>query len=243
MELAIDIGNSFIKAGLFKNNRILRIIKLEDFNYSRLLNFALSHSVENIIFSSVRENSYNKFARVKKFFKNTIELNETSRLPIRNFYKTPETMGKDRLAGAVGANTIFPNNNVLFIDMGSAITIDFINKKGEYLGGNITPGMNMRYRALNNFTKKLPLLSPEKNSALLGKTTNDAIHAGVQNGIIFELEHYIKTLHSSYEEIKTILTGGDSNFFDNKLNYTIFVESNLILIGLNRILKYNIYED
>ncbi|MFP4047676.1 MAG: type III pantothenate kinase [Bacteroidales bacterium] len=243
MELAVDIGNSLIKAGLFKNNKLFKVVKFKDINFNRLTNFALHYSVENIIISSVRENSFHKFSRLKKFFKKIIELNETTKLPIRNLYKTPETLGKDRIAGAVGAYTIFPDDNVLYIDMGSAITIDLINNKGEYIGGNITPGLKMRYNALHQFTNKLPLLQPKENKILLGQTTQEAIHAGMSNGIIFELNSYIKTLQGSYDNLKTILTGGDSNFFDNKLNYTIFVESNLILIGLNKILKYNIYED
>lgn len=242
MELVVDIGNSLIKTALFKNNKLIKVVKFNNLNYSRLNNFALYHSVENIIISSVRENSFHKFPRLTKFFKNIIELNETTKLPIRNLYKTPETLGKDRIAGAVGANTIFPGNNVLYIDMGSAITIDLINNKGEYIGGNITPGLSMRYRGLHQFTKKLPMLQPKENKTLIGQTTQEAIHAGVINGIIFELNSYIKILQGSYDNLKTILTGGDSKFFDNKLNYTIFVESDLTLIGLNKILKYNIYE-
>jgi type III pantothenate kinase len=126
--------------------------------------------------------------------------------------------------------------------MGSAITIDFINHQGIYKGGNISPGMNMRYKALHHFTQKLPLLKPQNTGILEGQNTNEAIHAGVQNGIRFEIEKYINAYEQKYASLITILTGGDSNFFDNKLNYTIFAESNLILKGLNKILKYNIYE-
>jgi type III pantothenate kinase len=242
MELAVDIGNTFIKAGIFQNDRLFEILKLKSLNYQRLLSFAFSHSVKDIIISSVRKEHPFNNSRFRKFFRHIIELDAQTKLPITNLYKTPETLGKDRLAGVIGAQTIFPENNVLVIDMGSAITFDFINDKNEYYGGNISPGLSMRYKALHDFTSRLPKLIPANKTELLGKTTVEAIHSGVQNGIIFEIEKYIETLKKQHTGLKIILTGGDSNFFDNKLNYTIFVESNLILKGLQRILKYNIYE-
>ena len=242
MELAVDIGNSSIKAGLFHENRLLEVIRFKNLNHRRLVLFAISRAVTNIIVASVRNNNPFNNQRYRNFFKHVIELGESTSLPVKNLYKTPKTLGKDRLAGVVGANAIFPGTNVLVVDMGSAITYDLINSKKEYLGGNISPGMSMRYKALHSFTKQLPLLRPEEKLVQIGRETNEAIHSGVQNGIIFETERYIESLNNQYAGLKTILTGGDAKFFDNKLKYTIFVESNLILIGLHRILKYNIYE-
>ena len=179
--------------------------------------------------------------QLKHHLDHYIELTSRTELPIKNLYQTPETLGKDRIAGATGGISLFPGNNILVIDAGTAITFDFINKKEEYIGGNISPGLSMRYRALHQFTNQLPLLQKEDDIGMLGENTKKAIIRGVQNGIVFEMNHYIENLSLEHENLKTILTGGDSNFFDNKLKYPIFVESDLVLIGLNKILKYNIY--
>jgi type III pantothenate kinase len=242
MNLAIDIGNTFIKAGLFQDKKLIKCVRTQGMNYQRLLSFALHNDVRNIIVSSVRNNHPFNSSRFKRNFHCVTELNAQLPLPIKNKYKTPETLGRDRLAAAVGANTIFPSENVLFIDMGSAVTIDFINKEAEYFGGNISPGMNMRYKALNAFTNQLPLVRRKSKHITLGKTTEEAIQGGVENGLIFELEGYIEFFRQKYPDLKTILTGGDAKFFDNKLKYPIFAEPNLTLKGLNKILKHNIYE-
>ncbi len=242
MNLAIDIGNTFLKAGLFEDEKLVKSIRTYDMNYQRLLSFAVKYGTRNIIVSSVRKNHPFGTSRFKKHFQSVTELNEKTPLPITNKYQTPETLGKDRIAGAVGAYTIFPSNDVLFVDMGSAVTIDFIDKEGNYRGGNISPGMNMRYKALNSFTNQLPLVKRKNKEITLGKTTEEAIQAGVENGLKFEIESYIESFTQKYPGLKTIITGGDANFFDNKLKYTIFAEPNLTLKGLNKILKHNIYE-
>lgn len=168
-----------------------------------------------------------------------IELDHQTELPIENLYETPETLGKDRLAAAVGANELFPNQNILVIDAGTAITYDLVSEKNQFVGGNISPGLQMRYKALNHFTGKLPLVSYSNDVQLIGKNTTDAIRAGVQNGIIYEIDRTIELFNTNYQNLQLVMTGGDSIFFDKKLNYSIFVHFNLTLIGLNRILEYN----
>ena len=148
-------------------------------------------------------------------------------------------MGKDRLAAVAGAIGLYPNTNLLVIDAGTAITYELINSKHEFLGGNISPGMTIRYKALNEFTSKLPLLSASDETPLIGQSTKEAIQAGVQNGVLFEIQGLINELSSQYPSIKTIITGGDAEFFARKLKNPIFVHPNLVLIGLNRILEYN----
>ncbi|NJK84871.1 MAG: type III pantothenate kinase [Bacteroidales bacterium] len=148
-------------------------------------------------------------------------------------------MGKDRLAAAVGAYTIYPYFNVLVIDAGSAITFDMVSESGEYLGGNISPGLEMRFRALHEFTSKLPWVSKNENFPDAGFDTESSIVCGVQWGIINEIEGYILNYLAKFQNIKIILTGGDANFFDKKVKSPIFVVPNLVLIGLNQILKYN----
>jgi type III pantothenate kinase len=168
-----------------------------------------------------------------------IELNEYTDIPIENLYETKSTLGKDRLAAVIGANNIFPDSNVLVIDMGTAITYDFINTSKQFIGGTISPGMEMRFKALNHYTDQLPLLKKNENYQTIGKNTSEAIISGVQNGILFEIDGYINTLKSNYNDIKVILTGGDAIFFDKKLKNTIFVNLNLNFIGLNTILEHN----
>jgi len=168
-----------------------------------------------------------------------IELDHQTELPIKNLYETPETLGKDRLAAAVGANELFPNQNLLIIDAGTAITYDLVSEKNEFIGGNISPGLQMRFKALNHFTGKLPLVSYSDEFKDIGRNTTDAIRAGVQNGILYEIAQTIELFNKNYQNLQIVMTGGDSIFFDKKLNYTIFVHFNITLIGLNRILEHN----
>ncbi|MFP4620430.1 MAG: type III pantothenate kinase [Bacteroidales bacterium] len=241
MNLAVDIGNSAVKAGIFENNKLYRVIRLRHYIPQRILHLVLRYGVKNMIVSSVKGFQIPGVKKLKRCLNVYIEFSSETSLPLKNLYRTPETLGKDRLAAVAGGISLFPDSNVLVIDAGTAITFDFINKQKAYLGGNISPGLSMRYQALHQFTSRLPLLQKEEDSDLLGDNTNKAIVRGVQNGIIFEINSYIESLSVKYGEIRTILTGGDSNFFDNKLKYPIFVESDLVITGLNKILKYNIY--
>lgn len=180
---------------------------------------------------------------LKKYLENNfeyfLELDHTTALPIENLYETPETLGKDRLAAAVGANELFPDQNLLIIDAGTAVTYDIVSANNQFLGGNISPGLEMRFKALNQYTGRLPLVTPGENYRQFGRNTVEAIRAGVQNGMIFEIEQTIEFFNRNYQNLQIIMTGGDSYFFEKKLNYSIFVHFNLTLIGLNRILEHN----
>lgn len=167
-------------------------------------------------------------------------LDHKTPVPINNRYLTPETLGFDRLAAAVGAATVYPGANVLAIDAGTAITYEFVDAQNNYRGGNISPGMEMRFRALHHFTGKLPMIESKMPVSFLGNTTSEAIKAGVIEGMIFEIDGYINTLKKSHHDLKIIITGGDAIFFDKKLKNSIFVNLNLTLHGLNRILRHNV---
>ena len=168
-----------------------------------------------------------------------MELTAATPVPINNLYKTPETLGKDRLAAVVGAHSLFPDKDVLVFDAGTALTIDFIDKEGNYRGGNISPGLNMRFRALHDYTQKLFLHSQSDDYQLLGADTPSAIISGVQNGMIFEINHYVHHFVKEFPQLVTILTGGDVNFFVNKIEKRIFAEPNLVFIGLKKIIEFN----
>lgn len=191
------------------------------------------------ILSSVKPVDEELIRFLSQNFQLFIELDHHTPLPIENLYETPETLGKDRIAAAVGANELFPGQNILIIDAGTAITYDVVSEKNEFLGGNISPGLQMRFKALNQFTGKLPLINYSDEFQLIGRNTEEAIRAGVQNGILYEIERTIETFNRNYENLQIVMTGGDSIFFDKKLNYSIFVHFNLTLIGLNRILEHN----
>jgi len=168
-----------------------------------------------------------------------MELTEKTPLPIRNLYQTPETLGKDRLAAVVGAYSLFPGKDILVFDAGTALTIDFIDREGNYRGGNISPGLNMRFRALHENTQKISLLSQSDDYELIGRSTRSAIISGVQNGIIFEMNYYVHQFVNKIPTLVIILTGGDINFFVNKLEKHTFAEPNLIYIGLEKIVRFN----
>lgn len=168
-------------------------------------------------------------------------------VPIVNKYDTPHTLGQDRLAAAVGAKSLCPNENLLIIDAGSAITYDFVTDKGEYMGGNIAPGIKMRFTILQRMTKKLPLVETEENELipLFGKNTRDAIAAGVIRGIAYEVKGYMRTLREKMDHFHTFLTGGNAPYILNNVRTSrtekreIRYEKNLVLIGLNTILIHN----
>lgn len=168
-------------------------------------------------------------------------------VPIVNRYDTPQTLGQDRLAAAVGAKSLCPDENLLIIDAGSAITYDFVSDKGEYMGGNIAPGLKMRFTMLQRMTKKLPLVEVEENELipLFGKNTRDAIAAGVIRGIAYEVKGYMRTLSEKVPHFQTFLTGGNAPYILNNVRTSrtekrdIRVEKNLVLIGLNTILIFN----
>jgi type III pantothenate kinase len=236
MTAAIDIGNTRIKIGVFKDFDLYEIIRITDFN--ELKSILKTRKLNKLIVSSVvktEEEIKRKFYDLPPF----LFLNHNTPLPIKNLYKTPETLGYDRIAALTGAHFMYPSENCLVIDIGTAIKYDFINNKGEFIGGIISPGRAMRYKALHNFTKKLPLLDSNQIPDLVGDSTDSCMHSGVMNGISAEIngivEKYVKKA-----KIKIIICGGDAGIFESQINYPTFVNPNLVLEGLNRILYYNV---
>lgn len=240
INLVIDIGNSRTKIALFNQHDLMFNVPIDHFTVSHVKMLKDEHpQLTKAILSSVKPKDEELIKFMSEQFELFIELDHQTELPIENLYETPETLGKDRLAAAVGANELFPDQNLLVIDAGTAITYDLVSEKNQFIGGNISPGLEMRFKALNQFTRKLPLVSHSDEFQLIGRNTPDAIRAGVQNGILFEAAETIDLFNRNYQNLQIIMTGGDSNFFDKKLNYSIFVHFNLTLIGLNRILEHN----
>lgn len=237
MNLAIDVGNTFIKAGIFENGKLTSFhsgMMVED-----LKSLAANVHPEHIIVSSVDQDPEEIFALFPGI-RQKRTLSYSTSMPLKNLYKTPHTLGMDRIAGAVGGIALFPGENRLVIDAGTCITYDFTDEKDQYHGGAISPGIDIRFKALNTFTKKLPLVERSEISPLTGSDTKECILSGVQNGVIFEVKGIIDQYREKYPEIKIIICGGDSSFFESKIKQSIFAVPELVLIGLNRILEYNV---
>ncbi len=240
MNLVIDIGNTITKMAVFSGGKMLMSRREKILTIGILKDIMDAYpGLTGAILSSVVYHPKELEDYLSSIFDHFLELDYRTPLPINNLYETPSTLGYDRIADAVGANTIFPGRNVLIIDAGTAITIDLITGEGKFIGGNISPGATMRSRALHKFTGHLPLVDPAGDAALMARRTEEAIRSGILNGIIFELNGYIERLREEYHDLQIILTGGDANYFDKKLKYSIFVDLNLNLTGLNRILDYN----
>ncbi|MFA5300654.1 MAG: type III pantothenate kinase, partial [Lutibacter sp.] len=171
---------------------------------------------------------------------NLIELDYNTKVPFLNNYATPKTLGVDRIALVSSAFSNYPNKNVLIIDAGTCITYDFINHEGNYYGGAISPGIEMRYKALHVFTEKLPLLRPELMYQLVGDSTETSIHSGILNGVIGEIDSIVEKYRKKNTDLTVVLTGGDVNFLSNRLKNSIFANPNFLLEGLNTILTYNL---
>ncbi len=237
--LIIDQGNTSTKVAVFEVDSLLLEETHEQLQPDRLRELCDSYSIRRAIISNVNKPSEDVYAFFESYLDTWICLDHQTPLPIKNLYLTPETLGSDRLAAVVGADNIKPNASLLVIDSGTAVTYDFIDK-GIYHGGNIAPGLRMRFRALHEFTSKLPLCGHEGEIPLLGKDTVTAIQSGVVNGMLFEMEGVIQALKLRYPDLYIFLTGGDAFFFESRLKSANFVDYFLVMKGLNRILNYNV---
>lgn len=234
MNLVVDCGNTRIKAAVFSNEKLEKRYSFQ--NADELKSFLKDNSYSYSIVSSVAIPAKEISPLInanKKFI-----LDYGLPLPLVILYKTPQTLGVDRIASACGAQGLFPNTDCLVIDAGTCINYEFVDRQGNYLGGAISPGVTMRFEAMHTFTKRLPLVSahPEK---LTGDSTESCMRSGVMNGILLEVEGFIRSYQSKYPELRVILCGGDSTFFENNLKPPIFAAPDLVLSGLNRILLHN----
>ncbi|MCE7040965.1 type III pantothenate kinase [Dyadobacter sp. CY312] len=237
MNIAVDSGNTYAKIGWFDDDKLIRFqarVVWDD-----LVKEIRSQAPDHIIFSSV-SNSISEFKDALGLDIPVLDLSPDTPLPISKNYKTPETLGADRIAAATGAQYLFPDKDLLIIDMGTCITYDYLDHKGSFEGGLISPGVKMRFNALHTFTKRLPQLEPVKVPELIGKSTREAIESGVMNGVLGEVEGIIERYRHISPSLSVVLCGGDTTFFESSLKPAIFVVPELVLIGLNRILRYNV---
>jgi type III pantothenate kinase len=241
MNLCIDIGNTRTKVAVFDTDgSLIKLIIREDYTSGKLDKVLKKYAIENVIVSSVRKKQGKYKRMLGNKIKNFFELSHETPIPVNNLYHTPETLGKDRLAGIVGAYYLFPGSDVLVVDAGTCITYDIIDSTGNYLGGSILPGIEMRFKALNAFTARLPLVHRDLLESHIGDTTLTSIQTGIQFGVVYEMKGFISKYREIYPDIRVLVTGGDATFFESQMENQIFAVPDLVLMGLNQILNYNV---
>lgn len=237
MHLALDIGNTRTKWALFNQREIAQSGAISSSSEKELQQLFSEKDFTSLAVASVVSYTSKQLALFTE--KNALIAKTDTAVPIEIDYDTPETLGIDRLCAAIGAKATFPNENVLVIDIGTCVKYEFVSSAGVYKGGNISPGLEMRFKALNHYTSKLPLLEPKKVEKLFGSSTNEAIRLGVQQGLLLEIEAIIEKTNTLHPNTKTIITGGDSSFFANEFKTHIFADLLLVLRGLNEIYLHN----
>lgn len=239
MNLVIDCGNTCTKVAVFDFGELKEKFVYSSLELADIEHFFVKFDIQRTIVSSVGTIKQDVLHELERRTKSFIFLDQNTPLPINNMYESKNTLGRDRIAVAVGANFLCSNRNVLIIDAGTAITYEFVDENNVYQGGSISPGLGTRLKSLHEFTKQLPLVEPKEIDMLYGKDTETAILTGVVNGVTFEIEGYINRFKEKYDNLFVFLTGGTAFFFERKLKSIIFASPNLLLIGLNRILNYN----
>lgn len=237
--LAIDIGNTSIKYAIFDNQSMIHHQRIMGHDVDRLATEVETYHPTHAIVCATATLTEQHKTTLSNLTKHTVFLSHITPIPIRNRYKSPETLGMDRLAAAVGAY-LQVKGNVLIIDMGTAITYDFVDSEGNYLGGNIAPGMQMRFQALHYYTARLPQVETEGAHPELGEDTETAIRCGVIDGIRYEIEGYLRQFFLKYHNLSVFFTGGDELYFEDEIKKRIFADKLLVLKGLNEILSYNL---
>lgn len=232
----MDHGNSAAKVGIFDNESLVEKYTFAD--TEALRGFLEQADVRNVIVSSVGADA-KTIASWAVRARGKLVLSTSLPLPVQSRYKTPETLGVDRLAGVCGARNLFPGRNCLVIDAGTCVTYDLVDQNGTYWGGAIAPGLTMRFKAVHTFTARLPLISPGGDVQLVGDSTESCIRSGVINGLLAEMHGMIERYEAEFNDLQVLLCGGDTSFFENKLKASIFASPELVLIGLNSILKHN----
>jgi type III pantothenate kinase len=240
MNLIIDVGNSFVKLAIFTNDKMVHKVTTKiDSVISEIRVLRREYdNIDKAIISSVGRLKTKDVERISSYFELLI-LDSDITLPFNNLYKTPKTLGVDRIALVCGTINEFSEKDVLIIDAGTCVTYDFINSKNEYLGGAISPGIRVRYKSLNNLTANLPLLDSEMPNSIIGNSTTESIHSGVIYGILNEINGVIESYKLKYPDLTVILTGGDAKFLSKQLKSSIFANPNFLLEGLNFILQFN----
>ena len=244
MILTIDVGNTNVKVAVFKQFNLVDkfVFQKNNFQNNFQIIFKKHPNLTKAVLASVSMLDEMDSIWLRNQIE-VIEIHSESVFPFKNKYTTPNTLGIDRRVLASGAVLQYPNQDVLIIDAGTCITYDFITNKKEYLGGAISPGLRLRYQALNDYTAKLPLLENNLPDNFIGNSTDQSIHSGVVNGLCYEIEGFISEFSVKKEQFTIILTGGDAIFLANRLKSTIFADENFLLKSLHQLYTYSLQND
>ena len=238
MNLVIDIGNSSSKIALYSDNQIIeddRFFIKPQLNWFQKMFEAYKPDHSIVCSTKVLTQDVLEYLNSQ----HSLVLTHETPLPIVLDYKSIDTLGRDRIAASVGAKKRFPNDDCLVIDLGTCITYDFITRQDIYKGGAISPGLKMRFKAMNEYTDNLPIVEKPKFIHEFGKDTRESLSMGGMNGIVHEINGFIRLFNSNSKRLKVILTGGDISLFEQHLEIAIFAAPNLVLDGLNEVLLYN----
>ncbi|WP_353168395.1 type III pantothenate kinase [Flavobacterium sp.] len=244
MILTIDVGNTNVKVAVFKQFNIIDkfVFQKNSFQNNFKIIFKKHPNLTKAVVASVSMLDEKDSVWLKNQIE-VIEINVDSIFPFKNKYTTPTTLGIDRMVLASGVVLHYPNQDVLIIDAGTCVTYDFVTNKKEYLGGAISPGLRLRYNALNDYTAKLPLLQNNSPDNYIGNSTDASIHSGVVNGLCYEIEGFISEFSVKNKQFTIILTGGDAIFLANRLKSTIFADENFLLKSLHQLYTYSLQND
>jgi type III pantothenate kinase len=239
MNLAIDIGNNYTKLAVFDNSELIWSNAYKTFRLVDLKDLYSKYPIKKVILSDVSGDIPKTEAYIKEHSQ-YLKVEADTPLPVTNRYKTPKTLGRDRIAAVVGAKALYPDDAILVIDAGTCITYELVTAANEYLGGGISPGLQIRFQALEKYTGKLPLLKKDDIDYLIGTNTEESILSGVINGAAAEINGIIDRYKEVYPGMRVLMTGGDGKFFESYMKSDIFVVPNLVLYGLHKILLYNV---
>ncbi len=239
MNLIADIGNSFSKVALFDRKTLVRRGEIPALSSGFLKDFIKNVHVEAVGYSNVRD-TYISDMELFKPFGEVYPYTADDKLPISIAYNSTDTLGTDRIAAAVYAADCFNQQNTLVIVIGSCITADIITEEAAFQGGTISPGPEMRLKAMHHFTGKLPELKFSDDVPVPGKSTAACMHGGAWHGVLAEIEYYIRHYQQHYSNLNVLLSGGYAPFFEKKINYPIFAQKDIVLKGLNEILNYKL---
>ncbi len=247
MNLCIDIGNTSVKLAVFDAMQGLVHQRSERLDVPQLESLAYNHPVENVILSSVAKVDVEVEDYLRRRFPRYLRLSVDTPLPVTLGYGSPETLGLDRLAAAVGAWSLYPGKPVFVVDAGTCITADLVDAAGCFRGGNISPGIDMRLKAMHHYTAGLPLVTVREEiprsaagPAFLGHTTRHAMWNGAVWGGVWEMEGMWRRCAAAFEGMEAVLTGGDGAFLADKISFSATLQPWLVLQGLNIILRYNV---
>lgn len=239
MNLIVDVGNSRVKAVVIETRDIVAEYVVDNHTEEWLRDIVGRHAVERAIVSSTRGNGADIAAMLRTMLDYVeVFVPATTPIPLANRYHTPETLGADRLAAAVGVADMYDGCDAMIVDFGTAITIDYV-VGGAFLGGNISPGVTTRFRALADYTACLPLCSATEEVLDYGRTTREAIEQGVMRGVEYEIRGYVEAFLEKKAKKIVIFTGGDAKYFVMRIKNAIFADCEPVIFGLQRILEYN----